>query len=543
MQRDSLFPMGAGVRRLLIVMAALAYGLAVLGGAVPTSGGAALSSLATAALGAALAVYTVSRLGPIEAQPRLGGRARAVQHRYRALALASTAVLYLVLVFGALMTDAGALWECLALPICPTPNGLALIAMSHRVLAALATLLIVAFAIQTWRFSARRALRIAAGWTLGLMALQVAVGIAQVLLAGGAVELLAIRGLHLAIGAATWAALVVQATLALKLPLVSGQWSGAATEGLPYGSPVPPSPHRRVVVGGRWSVVGGRWSVVVSLLKDYISLTKPGVITLLIFTTLAGMLITPAGLPRLELICWTMLGGWLMPSGAHALNCYFDRDIDVLMGRTGRRPLPSNRIPAWHALVLGLALGAAAFAILAVFVNLLTALLALAGYFYYVVIYTLWLKRSSFSNIVIGGGAGAFPPLVGWAAATGGLTLPSLFLFAIIFYWTPPHFWALALIRQKDYARAGVPMLPVVAGDNQNSVADPALHRADVLSHDPADAVGDAGAALPGAGHAAGRPIPALRHPAAARRLDRRGLEPLQVLAALPGAAVQRDGG
>jgi heme o synthase len=156
-----------------------------------------------------------------------------------------------------------------------------------------------------------------------------------------------------------------------------------------------------------------------------------------------------------------------MPSGAHALNCYFDRDIDVLMGRTGRRPLPSNRIPAWHALVLGLALGAAAFAILAVFVNLLTALLALAGYFYYVVIYTLWLKRSSFSNIVIGGGAGAFPPLVGWAAATGGLTLPSLFLFAIIFYWTPPHFWALALIRQKDYARAGVPMLPVVVGDGQ----------------------------------------------------------------------------
>jgi protoheme IX farnesyltransferase len=196
-------------------------------------------------------------------------------------------------------------------------------------------------------------------------------------------------------------------------------------------------------------------------------LTKPGVISLLILTTLAAMFITPAGAPSLELIFWTMLGGWMMPAGAHALNCYFDRDIDLKMGRTGRRPLPSNRIPAWHALVLGVSLAVVAFAILAVFVNLVTALLALAGFFYYVVIYTLWLKRNSPSNIVIGGGAGAIPPLVGWAAVTGNLTLAPLLLFAIIFYWTPPHFWALALIRQKDYANAGVPMLPVVAGDDE----------------------------------------------------------------------------
>ncbi len=179
------------------------------------------------------------------------------------------------------------------------------------------------------------------------------------------------------------------------------------------------------------------------------------------------MYITPAGSPSGALVFWTFLGGWLMTSGAHSINCYLDRDIDLLMGRTGRRPILSKRIPAVHAVIQGVVLSAIAFVLLGAFVNWLAAALALAGMLYYVFIYTLWLKRSSVSNIVIGGGAGAFPPLVGWAAATGSLTLSSLFLFAIIFYWTPPHFWALALIRSPDYARAGVPMLPVVAGDTE----------------------------------------------------------------------------
>ena len=179
------------------------------------------------------------------------------------------------------------------------------------------------------------------------------------------------------------------------------------------------------------------------------------------------MYITPAGIPELSLVLWTTLGGWLMASGSHSINCYLDKDIDVNMGRTGRRPIPSGRIPAWHALALGIALGVVAFVILALFVNLLAAILALAGFLYYVFIYTIWLKRTSKHNIVIGGGAGAFPPLVGWAAVTGSLAPEALLLWLIVFFWTPPHFWALALIRQKDYARAGVPMLPVVEGDQE----------------------------------------------------------------------------
>jgi protoheme IX farnesyltransferase len=162
-----------------------------------------------------------------------------------------------------------------------------------------------------------------------------------------------------------------------------------------------------------------------------------------------------------------MIGGWLMPAGAQAINCYFDGDIDAKMGRTSRRPIPSGRIPAWHALALGIGLGVLAFAVLAIFVNPLTAWVAFAGYLYYAVLYTIVLKRHSVHNIVIGGGAGAIPPLVGWAAATNHLGWAALLLFAIIFYWTPPHFWALALIRKTDYANAGVPMLPVVSGDRE----------------------------------------------------------------------------
>lgn len=201
-----------------------------------------------------------------------------------------------------------------------------------------------------------------------------------------------------------------------------------------------------------------------SLLADLVTLTKPRIIALLLVTTVAPMFITPAGLPSAALIGWVVLGGYLMAGGANAINMWFDRDIDRVMARTRTRPVPAGRLPAGAALLFGVSLGVAAFVLFWRFVNPLAAWLALAGLLFYVFVYTIGLKRWSAQNIVIGGAAGAFPPLVGWAAMTGSLDLAALYLFAIIFYWTPPHFWALALVKQGEYARAGVPMMPLVRG-------------------------------------------------------------------------------
>lgn len=201
-----------------------------------------------------------------------------------------------------------------------------------------------------------------------------------------------------------------------------------------------------------------------SILADFVALTKPRIISLLLLTTIAPMFITPAGLPSLALVGWVTLGGYLMAGGANTINMWFDRDIDTRMTRTRLRPIPSGRIQAPVALAFGIALGAVAFLIFWRMVNPLSAWLALAGLLTYVFVYTIWLKRSSPQNIVIGGAAGAFPPMVGWAAMTGRIDLGALYLFAIVFYWTPPHFWALALNKQRDYGAAGVPMMPNVYG-------------------------------------------------------------------------------
>jgi protoheme IX farnesyltransferase len=202
-----------------------------------------------------------------------------------------------------------------------------------------------------------------------------------------------------------------------------------------------------------------------SLLSDYISLTKPKVISLLLVTTLAAMYITEAGAPSLWLVFWTMVGGYLASGGAGAINCAFDSDIDINMGRTSRRPVPSGRISRRNAMLFGLFLSALSVVVMLVFTTPLAAFFSTLGIVYYAVFYTRWLKRSTWQNIVVGGGAGAIPPLVGWTAVTGQLSLAAVVLFVIVFYWTPPHFWALALVKQKDYTRAGVPMLPVVAGE------------------------------------------------------------------------------
>src|SRR5262249_32218763 len=198
--------------------------------------------------------------------------------------------------------------------------------------------------------------------------------------------------------------------------------------------------------------------------RDSLGLLKLRVVLLLDVTALGVMIPAAHGHPRIETMLAVLVGGTLAAGGAHAINCWFDRDIDAEMNRTRRRPIPSGRIPAWHALVIGVVLNVVGFGVLWAGANLLSAALALGGALVYVFVYTVWLKRSTPQNIVIGGAAGAVPPLVGWAAATGRLDLTALALFGVVFFWTPPHFWALAQMLKNDYARASVPMLPVVAG-------------------------------------------------------------------------------
>lgn len=202
-------------------------------------------------------------------------------------------------------------------------------------------------------------------------------------------------------------------------------------------------------------------------LSSYINLMKPHVTVLLLGTTVATMAIAQRGLPDLRLVLAVLLGGAMAAGSANCINCYIDRDIDQLMTRTQRRALPAGKVQPTQALIFGIILGLGSCVIFSSFVNVLSAALALAAILFYVFIYTLWLKRSSTQNIVIGGAAGAVPVLIGWAAVTNSISLAAIWLFAIVFYWTPPHFWALSLLIEKDYARANVPMLPVVMGERE----------------------------------------------------------------------------
>jgi protoheme IX farnesyltransferase len=218
------------------------------------------------------------------------------------------------------------------------------------------------------------------------------------------------------------------------------------------------APGARTATATAWEIGGLR-----RVAADYVTLTKPRVQLLLLLTTVSTMYV--AGDPSLGLVALTCLGGSLSAGGAAAVNHYWDRDIDARMARTATRPVPSGRVAPRAALTFGLVLGVLSFLELALAVNLLAASLALAGFLGYVLVYTIWLKRTTPQNIVIGGAAGAVPPLVGWAAVTGGLDPAALYLFAIVFYWTPPHFWALSLLMKDDYERVGVPMMPVVHGE------------------------------------------------------------------------------
>jgi protoheme IX farnesyltransferase len=207
------------------------------------------------------------------------------------------------------------------------------------------------------------------------------------------------------------------------------------------------------------------WDRSWQILSDYFDLTKPKVQSLLLFTTVTTMEI--AGNPPLSRIALTCVGGYLSAGGAGAVNHYWDRDIDARMRRTADRPIPSGRVSPGAALRFGIALALSSLILMTLTINLLAALLALGGFVGYVGIYTIWLKRRTSYNIVIGGAAGAMPPLVAWAATTGSLSWTAVYLFAIVFYWTPPHFWALSLLMKDEYADVGVPMLPVVRGERE----------------------------------------------------------------------------
>ncbi len=205
------------------------------------------------------------------------------------------------------------------------------------------------------------------------------------------------------------------------------------------------------------------------LVNDYVTLTKPPIIVLLVITAIGGMFLAAEGIPSLQTLALVSVGGALGAGGANAINHFLDQDIDAIMSRTVQRPVASHRVQPMSALVFGIALNVGAFFVLTYWVNLLSASLTLAATLFYVLVYTGWLKRNTPQNIVIGGAAGAIPPMVGWAAVTGSVDLPALYLFSIVFFWTPPHFWALALMIQDDYQEADIPMLPVVVGEERTA--------------------------------------------------------------------------
>lgn len=382
-----------------------------------------------------LATLTVAALRAGTTAELTGGR-----HRDHWLAALLAALGFVVVLFGALVANLHAGLLCPGLPLCngslaPPSAPLALVQWGHRVLA-FGFLVLTLYA--AWRFGRRRdaaagGLRVAISATVAATVAQIAVAFTMVL------QLLpaALRATHLMIGSAVWLSLVILAWYSARTPEAEPAAEGFTEPGLA---------------------------------RDLVTLTKPRIISLLLVTTVAPMFATGRGVPSAWLVFWVVFAGYLMAGGANAINMWFDRDIDDKMGRTRLRPIPSGRIPSRWALLFGIGLGAVAFGLFWRFVNPLSAWLALGGLLFYVFIYTIWLKRSSPLNIVIGGAAGAFPPLVGWAAMTGSLDLAALYLFAIIFYWTPPHFWALALIKQAEYAKAGVPMLPVVRGERQTKI-------------------------------------------------------------------------
>lgn len=365
---------------------------------------------------------------------------------FRSLILAGAGIL-LVLLTGTIVTGTGAGFACADWPLCrgeifPAAFSLTIaVSLLHRFSVVMVGVLIAAVILQTYRgYKTATSLKTWAAVVGILFLAQVGVG--------GLFSLTSlpdsvINALHLGLTLAIWSSLVVMAAICYfrvetAFPVIEAD-------------------------EGRVSLTAGQRA------KTYFKLTKPWILVLLLITTITAMVIAAEGMPSISLMLYTLLGGALSAGGASVLNSYIDSDIDQLMSRTSRRATAAGLVTPRETLLLGLTLSLLSFLIYAIFVNLLSAMLSTIGIIYYVFFYTLYLKRSTVHNIIIGGAAGAIPPLVGWTAVTNSLDLGAFYLFAIIFFWTPPHTWALALLVKKDYAKARVPMLPVVVGEQETT--------------------------------------------------------------------------
>ncbi len=417
------------------------------------SGESVTAHLASAMLLVGLLVYLTIRPG-FPARIPSGGSSQ----RFTLLAAFGAIATYALLLFGSHVTATSTAlvfddWPLMGGSLFPAVTDVTSAQVLHRYVAAVVGAIVLAIAVVATRTQRDHPglVRLAVSAAV-LYAIQIVVGGLQILttLAGWA------QVLHLTLGTIIWSMLVGLAIASYYTARVTARTGTGLGTGIDADLPAGAADRTRG-----------------ESVRAYIALTKPRIIELLLVTTVPAMVLATRFVPGVGgtdwaswgvLVFWTMIGGTLAAGSANAINCYLDRDIDLLMMRTRRRPLPAHQVEPERAIVFGVVLGVISFVVMAWFVNLLAAFLTLLAIAFYVVVYTIMLKRTTPQNIVIGGAAGALPPVIGWAAVTGNVGIPALLLFAIVFYWTPPHFWALSLRIRKDYAAAGVPMLPVVKG-------------------------------------------------------------------------------
>ncbi len=424
------------------------------------SGPSVLAHLATAMALLGLLTYLLVR---VRYPARIVGP--GASQRFTLLATLAAVATYALLLFGSnvMANDAGAVftdWPLMNGGINPAgASGLPAAVVSlyqihalHRYVAGVVAIIVWITAAAAWRTQRNRpGLVRTALWFGGLFTVQVAIGALLVftVLAPWA------RALHVIVGAVVWSLGVALAVSAYYEARTAGALAGA--EGVDGGA-------------GGGDAEAGPKAPIGDTVRAYIALTKPRIIELLLITTIPAMVLATRDLPGMtmpewfRLAFWTLLCGTLAAGSANAINQYLDRDIDLLMSRTRKRPLPAHQVTPENAMIFGIALGIISVSLMAWTVNLVAAFLTLLAIAFYVVVYTILLKRTTPQNIVIGGAAGALPPVIGWAAVTGRVEVPAIVMFLLVFYWTPPHFWALALRIRKDYEAARVPMLPVVKG-------------------------------------------------------------------------------